>query len=137
MLCIAVLTETASLTSLLCNHSVVYKIDPAQKLGETRNDGSTSRCIVTQFKQWCSYQLVIFRDCKQGFLLKLNQKQLLMSLRFCNMYRNIWILWRFKIWSPPVANAVIKDPVLQELHLDDPISLSLSVVVLQLHLLLG
>ena len=102
------------LPSLLCSNSVVYKIDPAQKLGETRNNGSISRCIVTQFKQWCSYQLVIFRDCKQGFLLKLNQKQFLMFLRFCIMCRNIWILRRFKIWSTPVANAVIKDPVLQD-----------------------
>ena len=102
------------LPSLLCSNSVVYKIDPAQKLGETRNNGSISRCIVTQFKQWCSYQLVIFRDCKQGFLLKLNQKQLPMFLRFCNMCRNIWIVRRLKIWSPPVSSAVIDDPVLQD-----------------------
>ena len=95
---------------------------PAQKLGETRNDGSISRCIVTQFKQWCNYQLVIFRDCKQGFLLKLNQKQLFMFLRFCNICRNIWILRRFKIWSPPVANAVIKDPILQDSILPPEVS---------------
>ena len=102
------------LPSLLCSNSVIYKIDSAQKLGETRNDGSIYRGIVTQFKQWCSYQLVIFRDCKQVFLLKLNQKQFLMFLRFGNMCRNIWILRRFKIWSPSVANAVIKDSVLQD-----------------------
>lgn len=113
-LCGAVLTETASFTSPLRRNSVVYKIEPAQKLRETRDDGSVARGVVIQFKQWRGYQLIILRDCKQGFLLKLNQKQLLMFLRLCNMRRNIWILRRFKIWSPPVTNAVINDPVLQD-----------------------
>ena len=67
-----------------------------------------------QFKQWGSYQLVIFRFCKQGFLLKLNQKQLLIFLRLCNMCRNIWILKRFNIWSLLVTHVVISDPVWQD-----------------------
>lgn len=68
----AVSTEMASFISPLCRNSVVHKIAPPQKLREPRNDGSLLSCIVTQCKHWCSYQHVIWGDCKQGFLLKLN-----------------------------------------------------------------
>lgn len=106
----------------LCAHfstaqnSAVYKTEPVQKLKETRYDGPVAWCTVIQFKQWYSYQLVIFRDYKQGFLLKVNQKQR-MVLRLCNMYRKKWIPRRFKIRSLPVANAISNDPVRQDLIL--------------------
>ena len=54
ILCTAVLTEQLSPSF---RNSVVYKIEPAPKPRETRNDGSLSQGIIIQFKQWCSYQL--------------------------------------------------------------------------------
>lgn len=72
-----------------------------------KTDGSTAWCLGTQFKQWCSCQLVIFRGLRQGFLLKLNEKQLLLFWRLCNMCRNICILGRLQIWSLLVTRAGI------------------------------
>lgn len=54
--------------------AVVYKTEPVQKPRATGSDGPVSRLSVTQLGQWRSDQLVIFRDCKRGYLLKVNRK---------------------------------------------------------------
>lgn len=38
------------------------------------------------------------------FFLKLNQEKFLMLLWFCYVWRYIWILRWFKIWTPPVSD---------------------------------
>lgn len=115
ILCITALTELASFPSPRAGIQLKKKkkkpTGPAQQLRETGNDESTSRCTAIQLKQRCIYRLIIFRDCKQGFFLKLNQKQLPVSHRLCNTCRNIRILRRFKMRSPSVTNAALNHPV--------------------------
>lgn len=122
---ISLCSEMTSCTSPLLRNSVVSKIEPAQKWREIRRARSLSWYTIIQFEQCCSCQLVTFRDCKCGFLLKLNPKQLLEFFRFCNMYKNVWILRRLK----NLVSLSYQWPSLAGLHLDGPACLSLSILI--------
>lgn len=98
-------------SSLYALYLHIDKVKSAQRLWHAGDDGPVSRGVIVQLKQRRGNELVVTRHCEVRFLLQLYKEQLSVLLRFSDVRRYIRVLSRFKIWSPPVPNSILYNPV--------------------------
>ena len=81
----------------------VDKVEAAECLGQAGDDRPVALAVVVQLEQRRRHQLVVAGHSEVGLLLQLDEEELAVLLGLGDVGRDVGILRRLKVGTPPVA----------------------------------
>ena len=86
-----------------CPRSHVDEVEPGEGLRQAGDDGAVALGVVVELEKRRRHQLVVPGHREVGLLLQLDQEQLAVLPGPRDVGRDVGVLGRLEVWSPPVT----------------------------------